>query len=301
MTPIRNRPCVIVLLPLLLAGGSSLAGNAQQRLSFVASYQGLLTAGANLQIANLELSIKQEADGSESVEVTLSTREHEAAEFFLPVRFCYRNQLLPETGSTLRARWWSRIGNKAHKGELVFDEQRRQVIRRYVKAEQGDSENHAEDWSRPVATRENERAIKYELDKQAFPKNGWPMDQLSMIRWLSGQNFKPGQEILLPTKNGETLDGFRVLAEAFEDIDWHGRSVPSIRLRLEPQVNKDGKHREPTWLWLSRDRGLPLRFRSDRAFGHFQLQLLPKPRSEAMNCRIPEALALPDFNHRSGG
>ncbi len=273
-----------------LPGALTASSASDQRLSYVASYQGLLSAGIPVDIAGLDLSQKPETPGTgtEAVQVTLSTQAYGAAEFFMPVRFCYRSRVQRESGATMESHWWSRIGAKASHGRLEFDQDRKQVTRLHV-ARKLESYVDAR-----IGWEQNAGSETLDLDKHMlpFPEGASPMDQLSMMMWLRRQQLNPGDTLQIPVTNGKYLTGYRVAVEGDEEIDWHGRPTPSTRLRLEPQVNDD-HDTDPTWLWIGRDeRRLPLRFRSIRRFGRFDLTLLAQAASPEMACHIPESASL---------
>lgn len=286
MLKLRNLLLIcLICLPNLLA-----ASTPEQRLSFVASYQGLLTAGTSVDIAGLDVLLATESRDTARLQLTISTQDYGAAEFFLPVRLCYRNRTQQETGATLESQWWSRIGGKASHGRLRFNRTTGKVTRvhaiRKLETASGDQD---ELWEGQEATA---ASLDLDRDELPFPDGNHPMDQLSMMLWLRRQSISPGDELDIPVTNGRYLIGYRVVAEAEENIDWHGEPTQSLRLRLEPRVNDD-HDTDPTWLWIGQDpQRLPLRLRSERKYGRFDLTLKPRATTDMMDCRIPETASL---------
>lgn len=279
----------------LLLSTSSLAGteSAGQALwSFSASYQGLLSAGLPLDIAEIRLQSSPPSPGAaREARISLSSVGFGATELIMPLRYCYRSRMSADTGITLDTDWWSRIGNKASRGRLLFDRDQRRVLRLHTERK---LQEEAYDDELAQSTLPSPAKLDHDLDTLPFPAGVLPMDRLAMLLWLREQDLRPGQVLEPPISDGRKLQGFRIRVEAEETLDWHGEIRDSLRIRLEP-LEKDGKTADPTWLWLSRDtQRLPLKFSSKRAFGRFEMRLQPSP-AGAPQCHIPEAmdLALP--------
>ncbi len=290
MRPILS--CLLTCLCYLPCAPAAAA--PEQRLSFVASYQGILSGGVPVDIAGLDLHLKtHEPDVpkdpvTEAVQVTLSTQGYDVAEIFMPIRFCYRNRTHRESGATLESHWWSRIGSKASHGRLQFDEEGKKVTQTHTQRKIPASATN----STVLDPADLPTTPDLDIHELPFPEGARPMDQLSMMMWLRRQRLSSVDSLQLPVTNGKYLTGFRVVVEGHEDIDWNGAFTPSTRLRLEPQVNDD-HDTSPTWLWISRDRKrLPLRFRSVRKYGRFDLTLQKQAAQEEPACLIPETAGL---------
>jgi hypothetical protein len=279
------RTLILVFLPFCSAPCDG--GESTQRLSYLASYQGLLSAGLPLDMALIRLEL---APGQ--AQLSVSTREFGAAELVMPVRFCYRTGW-DRNGSLRWADWWSRIGDKASRGQLQVNRNRQRITRLHVELKlAGSVAPLGEGLNLPGRDEPSRKVLDQDLDQASIPAAGVPMERLSMLVWLRRQPLRTGQVLEPAVTNGDHLIGFRIEVEGEERIDWHGDETPSLRVRMEPRFDDDTQT-TPLWLWLSRDeRRLPLRFRGERALGRFEARLLPPEQAAAPECRIPEAEGL---------
>lgn len=261
-----------------------------QQLTYVVSYQGLLTAGVEIEIARAYLHLSDtELNG------TVSTEGHDTAEFLVPIRFCYRARLDAEHQATAESEWWSRVGKRVSRGKLEFNRETEQIIRRHAEhkldsdeAPKNGIDDFAEVAARPVVSDQD-------WDEAPFPPGTGPMDRLSMIQWLRKQPLEVGKVLEPAVSNGRKLTGYRVEVEGEEDLEWNGSIQPTWRIRLEP-VSSDDKYTDPTQLWLTRDeRRLPLLLSTARALGSFESRLTTHENGWNGKCEVPQAneLVLP--------
>ena len=221
--------------------------------------------------------------------LTLSTQNFSKVEMVVPVRFCYRNQFTAAAFATQNAEWWSQIGNAASKGRLDFEAQNRRVIFRQV--------------ARKLISRPNKELLAQRMNaaiwanapdpdryQLVFPDTNAPlMDRLTMLQWLRHQFLATGMQFDPIANDGHKVLGFHIAVEGEELITWDGRELSSMRIRLQPKTTGT-EDASPTWLWLSQDgRRLPLLFRSNRAFGAFEVRLVSISTRTAPECTIPDA------------
>jgi hypothetical protein len=250
-----------------------------------------------LDIASVHIELAERDERSAAAEgfetrIRVDTRSYDAAEFFMPVRFCYSNRSDRSLTTTLAADWWSRIGSKAHRGRLIFDHHRQRIVRLHAERKLGTTPD-----ATAVPIQESERtatvALDQERDEVVFPTGIGPMDRLTMILWLRRQHLAPGRAFDLGVSSGEgKLQGFHAEVEAEEDVDWQSRLVPSYRIRLEPKT-ADPSQATPIRVWIGRDAPrLPLLFRGSKGIGTFEIRLAEAGAGTATECAIPEAVGL---------
>ncbi len=290
----RNAGRTMALLAiLLLHGGGSMAAQEEQSLTFIASYRGLFSAGLEVDIGRIELRLEATGQQPPDILMLASTRDFDAAELIMPVRFCYRSRRDPDDQGVRQADWWSLVGNKAARGQLLADRRQRRVTRLHSEvrlaaaAGAGDSSVLPQ---QPAPQRADQ-----DLDRRPFPAAGAPLDRLGVIQQLRDHPPSVGASRELPATNGRHLVGYRTFTEARETLDWNGRSLTTLRLRIEPVVDDDSPDR-PVWLWVSDDeQRLPLRLRSTQVHGRFEMRLVTDEVGTGVRCPVPEAegLALP--------
>jgi hypothetical protein len=263
-----------------------------EHLSFRIHYQGLLSAGAQVDIAVGRLNLPPDGD---AMGATLSTEGFDLAEFLLPIRLCYVSRLDDEGIGTRVADWWSRIGAKASRGQMDFDPQRRLVTRRHAERKLKQAAASADPLNglrRDIQLGDLAIISDQDLDQQPFPEGANPMDRLAMLQWLRRQTLGPGTVLHPPASDGRHVIGYTVVAEAEETLDWNGAPVPTWRLRLTPEVDDDGDT-PSALLWLSRDaQRLPVKMRAARALGRFEAIMLPQSDAGEGQCHVPETEGL---------
>jgi len=298
--PMHRTACIALLLWLILAPAPAAADpGGGERLAYVASYRGLLSVGLGLDIAAVTLTLPPLAGiGPEAAEALLSftTQGFRKVEMILPMQFCYRSRLVLPTPATQEADWWSRIGSKVSRGRLDFDVQHRRVLRRHVERKLTARGTSSYALEQRLSSASWASAPDPDRSEAALPPQAPPMDRLALLQWLRRQPLVPGMVLDPAVSDGHRLLGFHIEVEGEDSTLWGGRSVPSLRIRLQPRFSDDTDNR-PTWLWLGRDaRRLPLLFRSSRVFGHFEVRLeAAAAQAQPQPCAIPEAaeLALP--------
>jgi hypothetical protein len=271
-----------------------IAASDDVHLAYVASYRGWLSMGLRLDITSVALTLPALTHVTPSPEVALlafTTEPFRKVEPVLPMRFCYRSEFIPDRFITQAVDWWSRMGSKASRGRLEFDRQSHRVLRRHVERKltgQGATQYAVEQRLNASAWAS---AADPDLSEAAFPAGAPPMDRLALLQWLRHQSLAMGTILEVPVSDGHHLLGFHIEVEGEEPLQWQGHAQASWRIRLQPQFN-DASDNRPTWVWLSEDaQRLPLLFRSERIFGHFEVRL------EAVTptmptCAVPEAAAL---------
>lgn len=283
MTTVRLILCVALTLGLTPAAG---AASEPMGLRFVASYQGLLSAGATLDIATLTLEVKPlDPDGSRlEAALTSSTAGHSTAETLFPGRFCAWTTLDGDIASTLDARWRGHVNGRLSQGTLTFDALTRQVLRRQL--ERQDSLDAASQDSWPGRN----SAAPGDWDEEERTTTPFPpgevtaMDRVTMLLWLRRQTLIQGLELQPAVLNGRHLIGYRIQVEGQDDLPWRDGTRNTWRLRLDPLVNDDSKT-YPVWLWIGQDDDrLPLRMRGSGALGTFELRLVDLDATPVAEC-----------------
>jgi hypothetical protein len=207
------------------------------------------------------------------------------------MRFCYRSRFATPAPTTQEADWWSRIGSKVSRGRLDFDMAHRRVLRRHVERKLTDSHISTYGLEQRLNASPWASAPDPDRSEMTLPPHAPPMDQLAMLQWLRRQPLAPGQTLDLVVSDGHHLRGFHIEVEGEDSTLWDDRSVPSLRIRLQPRFNDDTDNR-PTWLWLSLDaRRLPLLLRSSRILGYFEVRLTSTA-AQPQPCAIPAAAKL---------
>jgi hypothetical protein len=285
---LRTTPTAVFIAAWLALNGAAAAA-AERQLGFVVSYQGLFTAGMEVDIGRVALQLEAADEQRRDVLMLASTRGFEAAELILPVRFCYRSRQPPDDGGILQADWWSRVGGKAARGRLLVDHPRRRILRLHSERRMQQKATRDDDWLPP---RTNRASLDQDRDEAPYPDFGAPLDRLGMIRRLRELPLSIGQRMRLPVTNGRHLLGYDIEVVTKETLQWNGGTVPVLHLRLQPlEQGKSGDR--PVDLWLSDDaRRLPLRFRSDHPHGSFEMRLAPDGVDTGVSCPVPEAVNL---------
>ncbi len=278
-----------LLATLLVFFAAAATAGERRQLTFVVSYQGLFTAGLEVDIGRIDLQLEATDSRQQEVLMRASTRDFDTAELIMPVRFCYRSRQDSVNGGTRQADWWSRIGGKASRGRLLVDRERQRVLR--LHSERKLEQTHDEDdgilpaWAAPAT-------IDQDRDEAPFPAAGVPLDRLGMIQHLRRRPLAVGEHLKLPATNGRQLVGYRIEVEAEEEVLWNQRPLKALRLRLQPLEQGDSKDR-PSWLWLSTDeQRLPLRMRSTHPHGSFEMRLANDGYDSGVQCPVPEAVEL---------
>lgn len=285
-------PSILVCL-LSMEAWADASPPATDHLSYVASYQGLLSAGFRLDIAGVHLDLSANSESAElQARMAISTRGYDGADALFPVNFCYHSRVDGKRGATLESNWWSRIGSKATRGRLSFDQDSRTVQRLHAERKLEDGGSAA--YELIQAARRDEQP-NLDRDQVPFPPGVGPMDRLAMLLWLRRQSLQQGEVFEPAVSNGRKLSGYRIEVEGREQIELNGAKHPSLRIRFDAK-DASKPDAEPTYMWISDDpQRLPLRFRSSRGFGSFELRLLSASSDAPEQCHVVEAadLSLP--------
>jgi hypothetical protein len=278
---------------LCLALGTPISATAEmpaQHLVYVASYQGLLTAGIRLDIADVQLDFMPDGATSET-HMAVSTQDYDGADALFPVRFCYQSRIDHALGTSLESNWWSRMGTKAARGRLHFDQQRHQVLRLHAERKLDDDTTAAgEQEHRP--SNGSIASANHDRETETFAPGKTLMDRLGMLLWLRRQPLRPGMVLEPAVSNGRKLAGYRIEVTGHELLELGNEQYPSLKIRLQAK-HRDQSDGTLTWMWLSDDaRRLPLLFRGARGFGRFELRLLSANGGAPQHCHVAEAAAL---------
>jgi hypothetical protein len=267
------RPLLLMLLLALPLGAAQavacIQGEPAEELRYKVSYQGVLSLGERLEIAQVTLRRESWAGAGEgpllrsTLEVT--TQGYPRVEAIYPLRLDYRSWFDAGCANTRMVELWRRAPDPSH--QLLWIDQG--VVQRFKKKPGKKAAALPVLLRSAVADQGTGFAGGGEV---RFDAGQAVLDRLTLLQRLRSLELRPGQSQEFNVSDGKKLRGYRVVMEGREAAGTDPLIAGSLRLRLEAR-GVDGE--EPaTLVWLRDDAArTPLRFLSARPFGNFDVRL----------------------------
>ncbi len=231
-------------------------------LDYVASYRGLLSAGARLAIADVHLSLPDA--GTAPARLTVTTAPYPKAEWIHPLRFDYRAWLTPGDLATRQVAWSKTDREGREVRRLCFDCEPGVIL----------GLSPADDTPLPV----NATAFARPRADLRLPWNDAPpRDRMAMLQRLRKMPLTSSRSWFWPVSNGGDLRGYRIEVGRRKQVLLHHRArriVPVDLIPVKDRVQEDRRIR--VWLEDAPSR-IPLRFTTERALGEFRVELKAAP------------------------
>jgi hypothetical protein len=237
-----------------------------ERLQYLAFYQGVLSAGQALPIADVELRTSRRAAGAPIRETQLaaSSENYAMVESLYPMRYRFRS-------------WATGDGLLAFES---YRKTRRLRHRLYVRSAGGDAferfDLHDGQGRRQLGALESG---SYDPVPPGPGTGDALIDRLGMLQRIRDRKLAVGDVVELPVTGGNKAFRYRVTVEAAQTVEAAGRAVPALRLRFEgfrvDQADGEQRAHRPVHIWVHAGDGhVPLLAEARHPIGVFRVELV---------------------------
>jgi hypothetical protein len=260
-------PWLLLCLCLLGAGVSAAPGDTRGgTLHYRVSYQGILSAGSRVNIADVTLRTREPAPdaGYHEAALTVSSAPYAYVERFYPIRYRFRSWYWSDRSGVLASEYYEygRPDDIDHKLIYLDDRSRPFVTHTLGRADSPELSDLAEGRYHAASARG---------ERHAF-------DRLGLLQAVRGMPLGIGQVHEFRVSNGSEMLRYRVKVEKRVRVRAAGRAWDSLKLRFEGlRTDRHGNERHahrPVYIWVSDDaRHIPLLAESRHALGRFRVSL----------------------------
>ena len=237
-----------------------------QDLQYRATYQGVLSAGAEVAIADVELGVRFPGSGDYAEARLRATSErHPFVETIYPIRYRFRSWYRRD-GSGVLAAEYLEDGNPADREHklIYLDRPERPFVTRRLE------QTNSPDLS--SLERGDYRSPSSEAIRRIF-------DRLGLLQFVRGLELFPGREIEATVSNGSELMRYLIRVESEGPIKVADRSWRAFKLRFDGlSEDKQGREKHvhrPVFIWLGTEPGhIPLLVESRHSLGRFRIALV---------------------------
>lgn len=268
---------LIATLTLLTAFTLAYADSSTESLHYRASYEGLLSAGNKIPIADIHLETAP-ADlpaGKKAVfetRMSVSSGAYDFVENSFPFRVSYRSLYEAEPFISLALEKYQKTQKLKHEVSWMGrDDGKLARYRRLHTEKPGDTmPDILEQWL--------EASPGFSFYKFApHGKKNNPVDYLTMLQALRHSDLQLGREFRFPVTDGRKFYDYRVSVVGSERVRARSTLVDSWKLRLDGKRIKKGKSypdHEPVLVWITKDESrTPIRFENTHSLGQFIIEL----------------------------
>jgi hypothetical protein len=263
-----------------------------ERLEYTASYEGLLSAGKEVSIADVVLSSDERStrfngETAYKMSVSASSEAYPDVDLMLRVRYSFSSLISEDLQRSLMFEQTENGRDRVHK--VVWLDWQGHRVARLRTAEKGREIDSVEEGKASVALSPSlleqlgvrAEAADYEAKLvEADPLPDRLLDRLSFMYALRTQDFSDGDSLQVPVTDGSKLLEYRVEVIGSESIRAAGRTWKTRHLRIFAfEMDEQGKGKgepehEPVDVWLALDEArTPVRFASERNLGRFDVRL----------------------------
>jgi hypothetical protein len=285
----------LMLLPWASAGASaSSPPYLGERLLYTASYEGLLSAGKRMDIAEVVMSTQRRVthfNGEPAYKTTVraSTDSYDTVDRLFPLRYEYNSLLSADLQRSLL--FEQRKDDDGGRHQVVWFDWNERRVGKARRESGGDAA--AQEAASPQALGADRPAARglsalaelgiidgkdaYEtrsVEVPALPERLF--DRLSMLQVLRLADLDRTSVLQIPVTDGERLLTYRVDVLGRERLTIDGESWDTYHLRLSAVEGDDAgaSPDAPVDLWLGADRSrTPVRLASEHRLGRFEVRL----------------------------
>ncbi len=252
-----------------------------ERLAYTASYEGLLSGGSRLDIADVLITTDAQPtpfNGETAYKTSLvaSSEAHGALERFYRFRYEYSSLLSTDLRRSLL--FEQRKGeDDAHHTVVWFDWKHDQLAK-FRKADGDRAPATGTPGLRVLAqiglAADASQYEAHTVKGLAFPDR--MLDRLSLLQVLRVQDFDRVSSLKVPVSDGKSLLEYRVQLVGREPLEVDGRSWQTFHLRLTAfdLVKGADSGQAPVDVWLAADQAhTPVRFLTQHKLGRFDVRL----------------------------
>jgi len=239
---------------------------AAESLQYQVLYKGLLSAGADLPIADLTLKSRKPATDASyrESELSASSQAYDYVESFYPIRYRFRSWYQQDLSNGVAFEYHRQKRNSKIKHRLVYLDNPNEPFVTHNLVTEGELDL-------PALLNGSYRRVSEVSGAVRF-------DRLGLLEYVRAQALDTGRVLEVPVSNGKTMMKYRVSVEARETVQALGQTWQALKLRFDGlKTDKRGgeKHtHRPVFIWLSDDaRRLPLRAVNRHALGIFMIEL----------------------------
>ena len=239
-------------------------------LRYQVSYQGILSAGSRVAIA--EVRLRAGVPGGEApyreAELTASSAPFGYVERIYPIRYRFRSWYWPDHSGVLVSEYYEYGHPDDIDHKLIYLDSREQpfVARRLAGPDTPELRDLA--------------AGRYQAACARGERHAY--DRLGLLQAVRALPLRPGQEHEFRVSNGSEMLRYRIKVEKRVPLRAAGRDWQALKLRfdgLRSDAHGNSKHaHRPVFIWVSDDAAhIPLLAESRHALGRFRVSLQALP------------------------
>lgn len=255
--------------------GFSLSASAEV-LNYQLSYQGMLSLGKRLPIADLQWHYRVLDDENENAgridetQLQLSSHAYAHVEKLYPLRYRFRSWRAAGSTRVLASEYFEQNNHNPPKHQLIHLDHPSLPFETHELSPQG---------LRSLPALE---AGTYGYAEEVVTEAVAGFDRLGMLQGLRTEVLSLGQTTRYAVTNGRGMLEYRVTPQKQQSITVSGVQYPAWKIRFDAiTVDKKGRERHahrPLYVWLSDDdQRIPLRAEGRHKLGVFILELHPQP------------------------
>jgi hypothetical protein len=253
---------------------------AAESLQYQVLYKGLLSAGAELPIADLTLKSRKPATDASyrESELSASSQAYDYVENFYPIRYRFRSWYQQDLSNGVAFEYHRQKRNSKIKHRLVYLDNPHKPFVTHNLVTEGELDLPA--------------LLNGSYRRVSEVSGGVRFDRLGLLAYVRAQALDTGRVLEVPVSNGKTMMKYRVSVEAREAVRALGQTWQTLKLRFDGlKLDKRGREKHthrPVFIWLSDDAWrLPLRAVNRHALGIFLIELKQVADAGARLAQLP--------------